>query len=241
VKAVILAAGQGTRLAPLTHDRPKPLVEVSGRSLLARALDRLAAVGVRGPDVVVVAGYRAERLAAALVGTGVRLVVNERFAEHGNWCSLFAARDAVAGEAVLQLDGDVLFDGALLPRLLAAPGPGALAVDVRPDLDAETMKVAVAGNRIVAVSKQLGAEAVGEYIGITRLDAALAAEVMDDLAGFADAGLGHEYYDHAYHRLAARGRGPFRVCDVSDVTAIEIDDLDDLRRAESLVCRAAVA
>jgi len=142
---------------------------------------------------------------------------------------------------MLQLDGDVLFDGALLPRLLAAPGPGALAVELRPDLDAETMKVAVAGGRIVAVSKQLGAEAAGEYIGITRLDAPLAAEVMDELGRFAGEGLGHEYYDHAYHRLAARGRGPFRVCDVSDLTAIEIDDLDDLRRAESLVRARAVA
>jgi choline kinase len=241
VKAVVLAAGQGTRLHPLTLDRPKPLVEVAGRPLLLRTLDRLAAVGLRGADVVVVGGYRIDLLRAALATTGVSVIENDHFADRGNFQSLLDARAATRGHAVLQLDGDVLFDATLLPRLLAAPGPGALAVDVRADLDAETMKVAAQGDVITAVSKQLGAEAIGEYIGITRLDAALAAEVMDDLAGFAAAGLGHEYYDHAYHRMATRGGGRFRLCSVGDLGAIEIDDLDDLRRAEALVRARAVA
>src|SRR5262249_19583006 len=97
------------------------------------------------------------------------------------------------------------------------------------------------GGRVVAVSKKLGAEAVGEFVGISRLDAPLAAEVMDELGGLAAAGLGHEYYEHAYHRLAGRGRGPFRVCDVGDLATIEIDDLADLRRAEALLRSRAVA
>ena len=71
MKAVILAAGKGTRLAPLTDDRPKPLVEVGGRALLMRALDRLADVGVADGDVIVVGGYRDDALRRALAGRGV--------------------------------------------------------------------------------------------------------------------------------------------------------------------------
>ena len=226
MKAVILAAGQGTRLAPLTDDKPKPLVEVGGRSLLFRALDRLAAAGIAGADVIIVGGYRIDVLAAALRLGGfasATVVYNDRWADLGNGHSLLCARAATRGEPLIQLDGDVLFDGALLPRLLAAPGPGVLAVDVREDLDAETMKVDLAGGQVVALSKRL-VSAVGESMGIGRLDPPLGEEVMVELAGFEAAGLGHEYYEHAYHRLAVAGRGPFRIVDVSDLLVTEIDD-----------------
>src|SRR5262249_55476867 len=86
VKAVVLAAGRGPRLAPLTDDRPKPLVDVGGRPLLYRALDRLAEVGVAGADVVVVGGYRLGVLKAALAAGGfgdATVVDNPRYAELG--------------------------------------------------------------------------------------------------------------------------------------------------------------
>jgi choline kinase len=242
VKAVILAAGQGTRLAPLTDGRPKPLVPVGGRPLLFRALDALARAGIAGADVIIVGGYRIDVLRAAVAAAGhaARVVENERYADLGNCCSLLAARDALGGEGFLQLDGDVLFDGEVLDRLLAAPGPGALAVDVRPDLDAETMKVHAPAGAALAISKQL-TSAHGEFVGLARLDAPLGAQVLDELATFVSLGLGHEYYEHAYHRLIGRGGGPFHIVDVAGCLVTEIDDAADLRRAEALLRDRAVA
>ncbi len=237
MKAVILAAGRGTRLAPLTDDRPKPLVPVGGRPLLLRTLERLAEAGLRDRDVIVVAGYRDDVLRAVLADAGqdVTVIMNPRYADWQNFYSLLVAREAVGGDAVLQLDGDLLFETATLRRVLDAPGPAVLAVDVRPDLDEEPMKVAAGPDGVItAVSKLLPPEeSLGEYVGMARLDAPLAAEVFDELAGFEREGLTHEYYDHAYHRLAARGRGPFRVADVHGLMCIEIDDAADLERAES--------
>ena len=238
MKAIILAAGVGSRLAPLTDDRPKPLVEVGGKSLLLRMLERLAAVGITGKDVIVVGGYRMDVLAASLeaAGQAVTLVRNPRFDTWNNFYSIAVAREAVAGDGFVQLDGDVLFDGKVLPRLLAAPGPGALAVDVRTELDPETMKVMAAGGRVTAMAKTLDpAGCLGEYIGILRVDAAFAPEVFAELALFPGEGLTHEYYDHAYHRLAARGRGPLNVVDIHDCQTIEIDDRADLDRAGRLL------
>jgi choline kinase len=239
MKAVILAAGRGTRLAPLTDDRPKPLVEVGGRSLLLLAMDRLAEVGVAGSDVIVVTGYREDMVARHVADAGFTptLVTNPRYADWQNFHSLLVARHAVAGEPFLQIDGDVLFDGTLLPMLVAAPGPGVLAVDVRPHLDDETMKVAVAAGTdvVVEVAKGLDpARSLGEFIGISRIDPPLAAEVWDELARFPAAGLTQEYYERAYNDLSRRGRGPFRALDVSSARTIEIDDLADLERAEAL-------
>jgi choline kinase len=243
MKAVILAAGRGARLAPLTHELPKPMVDVAGRPLLLRTIDRLAAAGIVGSAVIVVTGYRQEAIRGRLDREGLgacQTVFNPRWEEWNNHHSLLVARGAIGGDDVLQIDGDVLFDDQVIPRMLAAPGPGCLSIDVRDGLDPETMKVeADAQGRIQRISKQLEAErAVGEYIGLTRLDAPLARLVFDELARFPALALTHEYYEHAYHRLAGRGAGPFRVVDVHDCVTTEIDDLADLRRAEALLAEA---
>jgi choline kinase len=237
VKAVILAAGRGTRLAPLTDDRPKPLVPVKGRPLLLRTLERLADAGIRGRDVIIVTGYREDVLAQVVAGGGFTptLVSNPHFHDWQNFYSLAVARAAVGDDGFLEVDGDVLFDGRLLPRVLSAPGPGVLAVDVRPDLEAETMKVTIEGGVITAVSKGLPPErSHGEYIGVSRFDPPLAREVFEELERLAREGLHGEYYEGALDRLARRGRGPLRPVDVSDCSAIEIDDAHDLARAEAL-------
>jgi choline kinase len=240
MKAVILAAGKGTRLAPLTDDLPKPMVEVAGRPLLLRTIDRLRTVGIAGSDVIVVTGYRQEAIRARLDKDGLgacQTVFNPHWDDWNNNYSLLVASKAVGGDDVLQIDGDVLFDANVIPRMLAAPGPGCMSIDVRDDLDAETMKVEADGDgRIRRVSKTLDPKtAAGEYIGLSRLDAPLARLVFDEIGRFPELSLTHEYYEHAYHRLAGRGEGTFRVVDVHDCVTTEIDDLADLRRAEGLL------
>jgi L-glutamine-phosphate cytidylyltransferase len=241
MKAVILAAGMGSRLAPLTNDRPKPLVEVGGKPLLFRTIERLAEVGITGADVIVVSGFREDVLRARLAASPYRptLVFNAKYEEWNNFWSLYVAREAVGDSAFLQIDGDVLFDGRLLPKLLAAPGPVAVGVEIRPDCDAEAMKVmADPGQppRIRAVDKGIPvASAMGEYIGLTRIDPPMVEAIFADLLRFVDEGITNQYYDHSYHRLSSAGQGPFYAVDVADCNAVEIDDLNDLRRAEEML------
>jgi choline kinase len=246
MKAVVLAAGMGSRLLPLTADRPKPLVEVGKRPLLMRTIDRLAEVGIRGADVIIVSGYRDDVLRATLAahGASATVVYNDRHDTWNNFWSARVAREAVGGASFLQVDGDVLFDQHVLPKMLAADGPGALSVDFRDELDAETMKVAAAapGAPMSAVSKKLDpAASAGEYIGVTRIDAAISTVYFDELARLADEGLINEYYEGAIDRLVRRGAAVFRAVDVSDCLTIEIDDLHDLRRAEGLLRDRVVA
>ncbi|MBX3158283.1 MAG: phosphocholine cytidylyltransferase family protein [Deltaproteobacteria bacterium] len=240
MKALILAAGVGSRLAPLTNDRPKALVDVLGRSFLLRQLDRLAAAGIAARDVVIVGGYRVDQLRATLAREGLpcTVVLNERYAEWNNFYSVLAAEKALAGHAYVQLDGDVILDEKLLPRLLAAPGEVALAVDVRPELDEETMKVRLADGRAAAISKQLDpATCAGEYIGITKLSAAASTAVFAELARFPAEGLTHEYYEYAFDRLMSSGRVPFSIVDVHDCSVLEIDTVADLAVAEDILRR----
>lgn len=238
MKAVILAAGIGSRLAPLTNDRPKVLVEVQGRSFLMRQLERLAQAGITGADVVVVGGYRIDRLREALAGTGATIVINEQYEPWNNFYSLKVAEPVVSGHDFLQLDGDTILDEKLLPRLVAAEGDIVLAVDCRPDLDEEMMKaVAQPGtNRVTELSKKLDpARCVGESVGISKVSAKVSALVFEDLARFPAENLTHEYYEYAYNRLAAAGKLALSMVDVHDCKVIEIDNVEDLRRAEELL------
>lgn len=240
MKAVILAAGMGSRLAPLTNDRPKVLVEVLGRPILFRQLDHLRAAGFAMTDVVIVGGYRIDTLRAALAANGFgdcTVVMNDMYEPWNNFWSLAVAEDAVGDDGLLQFDGDVILDERMLPKLLAAPGEAVLAVDCRPELDDETMKAQVDGDgAVIGLSKQLApAACIGEYIGISRLSAAAARLVFAELRALRDEGKTGEYYEYAYARLFGRGALRFGIVDVHDCTVIEIDNVEDLARAEALV------
>ena len=240
VKAIILAAGMGSRLAPLTNDRPKVLVPVAGRPILFRQLDHLTAAGFDLADVVIVGGYRVDTLRAELAANGFAacaVIFNDMYEPWNNFWSLAVAEPAVRGHAVLQFDGDVILDPALLPKMLAAPGDALLAVDVRDELDDETMKAQVdAAGDVTGLSKQLDpATCAGEYIGISRLSAEAAAKVFRELHALRDEGLTNEYYEGAYLRLIRRGEVRFGVGDVHACMVTEIDNVEDLARADALV------
>jgi choline kinase len=244
MKAVILAAGVGSRLAPLTDDRPKVLVEVLGRPILFRQLDALSAAGVAPRDTVIVAGYRADVLRDALARGGFAdctVVMNDKYEPWNNFWSLYVAEPAVRGHDILQMDGDVLLDAKILPRMLGAHGDALLAVDRRPDLDDETMKVQLRDDSelVLELSKKLPPErCAGEYIGISRLSADVARKVFTELERLRDEGIFHEYYEYAYLRLMHRGEVAFGIVDVHDCPVTEIDNVDDLARAEALVADA---
>lgn len=122
VRAVIIAAGSGKSLLPLTEDRPKCMLDIKGRTLLDRQLETLRACGIQ--HISVVRGYRKEAVTAA----GVTFYDNDAFEETGELHSLFAAEPELHGR-VLFLYADILFERALLERLLRADGDVVIAVD----------------------------------------------------------------------------------------------------------------
>ena len=233
--AVILAAGMGTRLRPLTDSKPKCLVPVAGRSLLERMLDSMAQAGIE--DAVVVTGYEKEQVEAAVQGARVacRCVFNPRYADANNYYSLLVAREAVAGRPFMKLDGDVIFEPVVLRRVMDGPGWIRVGVDIRNDLGAEEMKVyADHEGRIQAMSKKLvPSQSLGESVGIEFISVQAVIPLFEMLAKMADEGLDDEYYEYAYDQLARSGRD-VRVVGLSDLTWTEIDDLADLKHAEEL-------
>lgn len=172
MKAIVLAAGQGRRLLPWTHDLPKCLLPFHGRPLIAWQLDALSKAGV--DEVVVVTGFAAPAVDQALAelvppGLSVRTVYNPFFAVAENIASCWMIREELLVGEVAVLNGDVLFEPAVLQRVRAqALRPLTVTIDRKNDYDADDMKVQTAGDRLLRIGKTLS-EADGESIGLLLL------------------------------------------------------------------------
>ena len=169
MKAIILSAGQGSRLGHLVDDRPKCLIDFSGRSLLDRQLDTLAANGVG--EAVVVTGFHDELIEQAIArrtgGPDVRTVFNPFFKVADNTGSLYMARDELAGDCLVW-NGDTLVSRALMARVVANAQPGiCVTIDRKPDgYDDDDMKVVEEGGRLKAIGKRIAAGVNAESIGL---------------------------------------------------------------------------
>ena len=170
MKAIILAAGQGSRLGHLTDDRPKCLIEFGGKSLLDWQLDTLAANGV--DEVVVVTGFRDDQIEAVLAkrsgGPKVRTVFNPFFKVADNLGSLYLVRGELTGDCLVW-NGDTLVSDALMARVVGNVGQDGICVtiDRKDAYDDDDMKVVVdPDGRLRAIGKRIKDRVNAESIGL---------------------------------------------------------------------------
>ncbi len=239
---LVLAAGAGRRLRPYTDTLPKALVPVDGETtILDIALRNLAEVGLT--DVTVVVGYRAEAVEQRRqrleqrYGVRLTLVPNDKAEEWTNAYSLWLAREHFAQGALL-VNGDTVHPVSVEKTLLAQRGPGILlAVDDVKKLAEEEMKTTFdASGQLTRITKLMDpADAFGEYIGATLIEAHAAAGLADALEATwrRNPDL---YYEDGYQEYAERG-GEVRAATIGDIDWVEVDNHDDLARAREIACR----
>ena len=237
-RAIILAAGQGSRLLPLTADKPKCLLDLSGRSMLEWQLRGLHEAGVR--EAVVVTGFRAEQVERAIAdhapaGMKVRTFFNPFYKLADNLASCWMVRHEMAGPFLI-LNGDTLFEPEIARRLLAAlPAPITVTIDRKKAYDADDMKVHTEADRLLAIGKKLGPEETnGESIGFLRFDAAGAAAFVGEIERTMRTPEGPGlWYLSAIHRLA-NADADVRVCSIEGLAWGELDFPADLERTRSI-------
>jgi choline kinase len=240
VKAIILSAGQGRRLLPLTAQIPKCLVEVCGRTLLEWQLHALADAAVK--VVTVVVGFGADDVERHIIerapsGMDVRTLVNPLWNRADNLVSCLAAHGEMT-EDFLLINGDTLFEPAVVTRLCASRGnPVSLAVASKALYDDDDMKVWCDAGRVTRIGKDLPIDRVGgEAIGMSLYRGAgprLLGDALQEVAG--EPGADRRWYLSAVDRLARRGL--VHAESVDDLGWVEIDYLHDLAPAVALTSR----
>jgi choline kinase len=169
MKAIILSAGQGSRLGHLVDDRPKCLIDFNGRSLLDRQLDNLDANGVS--ETVVVMGFHDElvqqAIAARTGGPSVRTIYNPFYKVADNTGSLFMAREELSGDCMVW-NGDTLVSRSLMTKVIGHQQQGiCVTIDRKAAYDEDDMKVVEDGGRLTAIGKRLPLHTVNaESIGL---------------------------------------------------------------------------
>lgn len=234
--AVLLVAGIGSRLRPLTNDVPKALVQVGSTSILERAVRALRDHGVQ--TFVFATGYCCDSVESVVKGWGIdaHFCLNEAYQTTQNSISLLRCAGALKGKSFFKLDGDLLFVPSVLERLSEIQVGLSVAVDGMRVVDEEAMKVQVdPRRRIENFGKHLPvAASSGESIGIERLDAATGHEVLSAIGGLESRGIFDRYYEDVYATLIADGRIEAQAVEVGDLPWTEVDCQEDLVRARAL-------
>jgi len=173
MKAIILAAGEGSRLRPLTNDRPKALVPFQGRPLIEYALDSLRCLGI--DEIIIVGGYRA----SMLEGYGTRLRVNDRWAVTNMVETFFSAESEFTDDLIVSY-GDILYTPEVARALVESSAAISVTIDTEwrtlwearmenPLLDAETLELNVDGTiRSLGKRPQHYGQIQGQYMGLLK-------------------------------------------------------------------------
>lgn len=188
-RAVLLAAGRGTRLGDLSERTPKCLLRVNGRAMLDHQLEALRAAGI--DDVSIVAGFEANAVVRHVAGR-CRVLVNEAYATTNSITSLYLACAHLRGHAFLVQNADVLYPAALIERLVESPHQNACLVDPLREFRAGEHHVELSAGRIVRyatdVPPGLSAGESAQLIRIGERDSAAFFDRLGQVIGEGGAG-----------------------------------------------------
>ncbi len=252
MRAVLLAAGEGTRLRPHTLDRPKCLVELAGTPLLVWQVEALRRAGIT--DITVVTGYKAECIEA--LGFATRH--NQRYDATNMVASLMCARDLLDGDDdVIVAYGDLVYETRVLSAVTAFDTPLAVTVDrewkrlwdlrmADPLSDAETLRIDRNGNLIELGRVPASLEEIeAQYMGIIAVRGDTAKQLVAFYDALPEAGpfdgrdRDHMFMTSFLQQLIDSG-SPVHAA-VVDGGWLEVDSVSDLDTYESLQRDGALA
>ncbi len=248
MKALILAAGVGARLfGGDDKASPKSLLRFAGKSLMARHIENLTSVGV--DEIGLVLGYHEEEIKAEIRAIGasekITFFHNPRFRE-GSVVSMWTARDLlVAGDDVLFMDADVLYDPEILERMIEPMAVTSFPYDRDFEAGDEPVKFMLEKGRPVEFRKvpnDVSFDTVGEWIGFIRMTAEFAQAAAARTEHYAFGGDVYAPYEDAVRDLLLGQEGGKVVgVDVTGLPWIEIDFPEDIARAENVILPAIEA
>src|SRR5262249_2996756 len=237
MKAVILAAGQGTRIRSVHGERPKCLIEVDDTTILDHQLEALSKAGIN--DVAIVVGYEKEQIINHVMSRKlihiqrIHFIENPAFAITNNIYSLWLALEWLRGDSFIVLNADVIFDTEILDIAVRPKAPISVIVD--PSWRDETMKVIIHADRVMQMSKKISREQFsGTHIGITVFSKANQTRFFEKMSALISAGRVNDFFNVAVQELVDEGVH-VGYTSTDGLAWAEIDDPVDLSFAQQNV------
>lgn len=242
MKAIILAAGRGTRLKPLTDTLPKCLIEIGKKTLLEHSLDNLKKNGIN--EAIIVIGYLGklikEKIGTSYNGMGIRYVENEEYSTTGHAYSLYKTKGFVNADTLL-IEGDLLYESDAIRFILEQPeGNVILTTEISGSGDEVPIYVDKHNNlaylkhpqRNEAINAK-GEKLIGELVGILKFSKDFLSKVYEEAEKEYTKGNKDQYYEEAVFK--ASKSIPIKCALKKQLTWIEIDNIKDLNKARRFI------
>lgn len=237
MKAVILLAGIGTRLHPLTLTKPKSLLPIGNSTVLEHMITKLQKHGIN--SFVIVCGHMQdtfrEYIKKKFPGLDVVFVLNKKYRTTNTGYSLLSTKDHLSGGSFIKLDGDVIFEEDIISKLVSCSDDASYVCIDKTSIDEEVIKVSCDGNgHIDRIGNKLDVRsAIGESIGIERISKQVAPALFKALELMMETSNNHQnYYEVAYDQII-RDDAKFKTVDITGLQWVEMDNLKDYKLAQA--------
>lgn len=240
MQSVILAAGIGKRLKPLTDKVPKCLIPLGKNNLLHQTIENILHNGIK--DFILVLGYKGymieEYVNKNFSEYNFRFLYNNDYENNNNSYSLWTTKNYINGSIIL-LDSDILFDSMIISDLLNSKHDNCLAVNFSKQLDEEQIKVIIDNdNKILKIGKDINIKkSAGESIGIEKFSSCYLNELFSILDRKIESEhIVNEFYEASFQEIINNNsRNSLYCIDVSKYRCMEIDTIEDYIKAKNLL------
>ncbi|PKP60185.1 MAG: hypothetical protein CVT89_00350 [Candidatus Altiarchaeales archaeon HGW-Altiarchaeales-2] len=233
MKAIILAAGVGSRIMPLTKNIPKCLIKINNKTILEMMIENCISTGI--DDFIFVLGHKKHKVIETIKKLNYdikySIVENKEYLNTNTGVSLYLAITNT-DDTVIVINGDNVFDKKML-NTLVKKDKTSIVVDNVKELNEESFKIAITNDKIEAIGKNiLKEESSGEFIGISMIRKNDLSLFMEILKKIIDENK-NQYYDFAFKELSK-----FRVVDFVYTNGLiwsEIDYPEDLKHVKKII------
>ncbi len=237
MKAVILAAGVGSRLGDLTKDKPKCMLPVFNDTLLIDyQIEVLKEFGISERNIFIIGGHKVDVLQNHLKDKSVSVIFNSKFREWNNIYSFYmikAIEKISDKDDFILLNSDTFFHKDIFKYLLDCKHPNSVVIDSFKKLGNEEMKVLTVGKRIIKFGKDISPNiAEGEYIGLAKFKKEDLEPLFDTMEFLIKGGKTDIWYEIAFNNVL--DKIDIGYTDTKGKPWIEIDDTKDYQKAREL-------
>jgi len=241
MKALILAAGFGKRLQPITNTIPKSMVEVNGRPLLVNALSILSECGIQEIGIVVghMAEYIKEHIGTSFNGIPIRYFENKRYLETNNVASLYQAL-SFCDDDMLMLECDLFYRKELIQQLLAGQGDCSILVSPYDPITMDGSVIVTEGDvaRSLVLGKWQGKDFdysnAKKTVNLYRFTKRFIESYMPLVRWYVENIGENSYYEKVLGSLLYLREFDIRIIEVPATMWCEIDNAEDLARARAM-------
>ncbi|MGD9897505.1 MAG: HAD-IIA family hydrolase [Calditrichaceae bacterium] len=238
MKAIILAAGTGSRLRPLTEKLPKSMVRVNGKQILAHQIDAYLNAGLKKESIYIAVGYKSEFIVDFISQNykGVNVVVNQEYSTTNNMYSLYLSLEEIGFDnknGLFISNGDCVYSVPVIKKLMDDPRPNLIAAE-KGVHNEESMKITLQNGKINDISKQITDQvAYGVSIDLYKLG----SQAVRNLTKIIEDYIFNQKQRNLWTEVALKnllGKEDFEPMDIRGEKWVEIDNMDDLTLADRL-------